>query len=64
MKEDRDSLHRSKERRSQGDGDVDLCLAKSKERRECKSTDIECRAVKNLKGKRRMSFEVERWFAI
>jgi hypothetical protein len=43
---------------------VGLCLARSKERRECKSTDAECRAVENLKGKRRMSFEVERWFAI
>jgi len=43
---------------------VSLCLARSKERRECKSTDAECRAVENLKGKRRMSFEVERWFAI
>jgi len=36
---------------------VGLCSASSKERRECK-------AVENLKGKRRMSFEVERWFAI
>jgi hypothetical protein len=43
---------------------VGLCSAGSKERRECKSTDVECRAVKNLKGKRRMSFEVARWFAI
>jgi hypothetical protein len=41
-----------------------LCSAGSKERRECKSTDIECKVVKNFKGKRRMSFEVERWFAI
>jgi hypothetical protein len=41
-----------------------LCLARSKERRECKSTYAECRAVENLKGKRRMSFEVERWYAV
>jgi hypothetical protein len=41
-----------------------LCLARSKERRECKSTYAECRAVENLKGKRRMSFEVERRFAV
>jgi len=62
MEEDRDSLHISKERREAREMEMWVCVRPVVKREE--NAKHRCKAVENLKGKRRMSFEAERWFAI